>query len=131
MKQQSFTKNVLAGRPTMDVLHTRRCLLCRFESAHIDAALPLFTSSEVRAYLGGPIPAERTRKRLEQWARQSDGNTYFSVILPEKTLIGVINITPYHEADSWELSYLFYLPIGAMGTPLKRSGGRLTIAGRS
>ena len=89
------------------ILTTPRCQICSFSEAYIQSALPLFTNEQVRAFLGGPVPADWAEKRLERWATEKSDSQYFAVTLLDGTFIGFIDISPYHEPEYQELSYLF------------------------
>lgn len=89
------------------ILTTPRCQIHSFSEAYIQPALPLFTNKQVRAFLGGPMPADWAEKRLERWATEKSDSKYFAVTLLDGTFIGFIDISPYHEPKYQELSYLF------------------------
>ena len=89
------------------ILTTPRCQICSFSEAYIQSALPLFTNEQVRAFLGGPMPEDWAEKRLERWATEESDSKYFAVTLLDGTFIGFIDISPYHEPEYQELSYLF------------------------
>lgn len=89
------------------ILTTTRCQIRSFSEAYIQPALPLFTNERVRAFLGGPMPADWAEKRLERWATEKSDSKYFAVTLLDDTFIGFIDISPYHEPEYQELSYLF------------------------
>ena len=89
------------------ILTTTRCQIRSFSEAYIQSALPLFTNKQVRAFLGGPMPADWAEKRLERWATAESDSQYFAVTLLDGTFIGFIDISPYHEPKYQELSYLF------------------------
>ena len=89
------------------ILTTSRCQIRSFSEAYIQPALPLFTNERVRAFLGGPMPADWAEKRLERWATEKSDSKYFAVTLLDGTFIGFIDISPYHEPKYQELSYLF------------------------
>ena len=86
---------------------TDNCIIKRFAPEYIGPAVLLFTDSHVRKYLGGPVPAERARHRLEQWCYHQSENIYFAVTLHDETFIGIIDVAPYHDGTSKELSYMF------------------------
>lgn len=87
-------------------IETDRCKIERFSSACIPEAVELFTSPVVREYLGGPIPAEHALRRLEGWCRTED--PCFAVFRKtDGAFMGMVDLTPYHEPDKTELSYLF------------------------
>ena len=86
---------------------TDNCIIKRFAPEYIEQAVILFTDSHVRKYLGGPVPAEWARHRLEQWCDPKSENIYFAVTIHEGTFIGIIDIAPYHDGTSKELSYMF------------------------
>lgn len=89
------------------ILKTSRCQIQKFSESHIKAAVPLFTNEQVRAFLGGPIPADWAERRLERWATEESDSKYFAITLFNGTVIGFIDISPYHEPGKQELSYLF------------------------
>ena len=89
------------------ILTTPRSQIHSFPKSHIQSALPLFTNEQVRAFLGGPMPADWAEKRLERWATEEPDSKYFAVTLLDGTFIGFIDISPYHEPEYQELSYLF------------------------
>ena len=89
------------------ILTTPRCQIHSFAESHIQSAIPLFTDKQVRAFLGGPMPADWAEKRLERWATEKSDSKYFAVTLLDGTFIGFIDISPYHEPEYQELSYLF------------------------
>ena len=89
------------------ILTTPRCQIRSFSEAYIQPALPLFTNERVRAFLGGPMPADWVEKRLERWATEKSDSKCFAVTLLDGTFIGFIDISPYHEPEYQELSYLF------------------------
>ena len=87
-------------------INSKHCLIETFQEKHIAEAKPLFTDLQVREFLGGPVPEEMVEKRLRHWLE--DDNTYFAVLCQEDgALVGVVDITPYHEPGLLELSYLF------------------------
>lgn len=88
-------------------LKTSRCQIHRFSESHIQSALPLFTSEQVRAFLGGPLPLDWAKKRLERWATDESDSRYFAITLSDGSFIGFIDISPYHEPGIQELSYMF------------------------
>lgn len=89
------------------ILKTPQCQIQKFSESHIKTAVPLFTNEQVRAFLGGLIPADWAERRLERWATEESDSKYFAVTLHDGTFIGFIDISPYHEPDNQELSYLF------------------------
>ena len=89
------------------LLQTSHCQIHSFSESYIQSALPLFTDEQVRAFLGGPTPADWAEKRLECWATEKSDSKYFAVTLLDGTFIGFIDISPYHEPEYQELSYLF------------------------
>ena len=89
------------------ILKTPRCKIHRFSESYIQSALPLFTNEQVRAFLGGPIPADWAERRLQRWATEESDSKYFAITLYDGTFIGFIDISPYHEPGMQELSYLF------------------------
>lgn len=91
------------------LLKTPRCQIHRFSEFYIQSALPLFTDEKVRAFLGGPIPADWAERRLERWATEESDSKYFAITLFDGTFIGFIDISPYHEPGKQELSYLFHI----------------------
>ena len=64
------------------ILTTTRCQIRSFSKSYIQSALPLFTDEQVRAFLGGPMPADWAEKRLERWATEESDSQYFAVTLP-------------------------------------------------
>ena len=86
---------------------TDNCIIKRCATEYIEPAVLLFTDSQVRKYLGGPVPAEWARHRLEQWCDPQSENIYFAITLHDGTFIGIIDIAPYHDGTSKELSYMF------------------------
>lgn len=89
------------------LLKTPRCQIHSFSGFYIQPALPLFTNEKVRAFLGGPIPADWAERRLERWATEESDSKYFAVTLSDGTFIGFVDVSPYHEPGMQELSYLF------------------------
>lgn len=90
----------------MFTLQTDRCRIEYLSESHIPAAMGLFTDPAVREFLGGPIPLEYAKRRLEDWCRRE--NEYFAVIhKADGAFLGLVDISPYHEAGQLELSYLF------------------------
>ena len=87
-------------------METERCKIEWFGPDNISEAVELFTDPAVREYLGGPIPPEHAKRRLEGWCKRE--SPYFAVTRKEDgALLGVVDITPYHEPGKEELSYLF------------------------
>lgn len=91
------------------ILKTSRCQIQKFSESHIKTAVPLFTNEQVRAFLGGPIPADWAERRLVRWATEESDSKYFAIKLFDGTFIGFIDISPYHEPGKQELSYLFHI----------------------
>lgn len=91
------------------ILKTSRCQVQEFSESHIKTAVPLFTNEQVRAFLGGPIPADWAERRLERWATEESDSKYFAITLFDGTFIGFIDISPYHEPGKQELSYLVHI----------------------
>ena len=89
------------------LLKTLRCQIHSFSEFYVQSALPLFTDKQVRAFLGGPIPADWAERRLVRWATEESDSKYFAIKLFDGTFIGFIDISPYHEPGKQELSYLF------------------------
>ena len=52
------------------------------------------------------MPADWAEKRLERWATEEPDSKYFAVTLLDGTFIGFIDISPYHEPEYQELSYV-------------------------
>lgn len=87
-------------------LTTERLRLEPFGPDHVEPAMELFTSPEVRAFLGGPVPPEYARQRLRGWLTAED--PHFAVIRAgDNAFLGIVDLAPYHEAGKLELSYLF------------------------
>ena len=85
------------------ILTTSRCVLCTLVPTDIPALLPLFTSSEVRQYLGGSLTSEEAENRLHRWCRQE----YYWTVRTENICIGLVDLSPYHDPLKTELSYQF------------------------
>lgn len=107
------------------LLKTLRCQIHSFSEFYIQPALPLFTDEKVRAFLGGPIPADWAEKRLERWVTEESDSKYFAVTLLDGTFIGFIDISPYHEPGEQELSYLFLPEFWGQGYAFEACGAVL------
>lgn len=87
-------------------MQTERCGIEAFNAAHVPEAMELFTNPMVREFLGGPVPPEYARQRLEGWLNSD--SPYFAVTrTADNAFLGIVDITPYHEAGKLELSYMF------------------------
>lgn len=89
------------------LMETNHCNIFVFERAHIESAIPLFTSPKVREFLGGTISEDAARNKLEKWINPDSDSMYYSVVLKDGTFIGIIDITSYYGTDTKEISYLF------------------------
>ena len=63
------------------ILKTSRCQVQEFSESHIKIAVPLFTNEQVRAFLGGPIPADWAERQLERWATEESDSKYFAITM--------------------------------------------------
>ena len=89
------------------ILYTERCILLPLSQEHIPALLPLFTSTEVRQYLGGAISSEAAEEKLRLWMSQ-EHSRYWTVFLKKGICIGLADLSPYHDPTKTELSYQFH-----------------------
>lgn len=73
----------------------------------IPSALLLFTNENVRRYLGGTITEAAAMEKLKAWINVKN-DIYLSVrLIDEDTFIGLVSVSPYHDASKKELSYQF------------------------
>ena len=86
------------------LLETQRCRLTRFRASDIENTLPLLTNADVRRYLGGALSEDEARKRLESWANGDD--IRYTIRLTDGEFLGVVTITPHHDTDNTEVSYM-------------------------
>ena len=87
------------------MFHTARCILKNLEEQHIDWAVELFLSPEVRKYLGGVITEEEARDKIKRWMDRPD-DIYFSVFLKKNgKFIGIFSASQYYDKENTEISY--------------------------
>lgn len=93
-------------------IETDRCILQMLCSKDIEEAVQLFTDSEVRKYLGGPISRDGAIKKLHGCLGTNKTilfwKVYYCVRLKDTgKFIGLVSITPHHNLLYKELSYQF------------------------
>ena len=86
-------------------LTTSRCILTPLAPEDIPALIPLFTSPEVRQYLGGTIPPAEAKLNLYRWMKQ-DASMYWTVRTGD-ICIGLVDLATHHDPSKTELSYQF------------------------
>lgn len=87
------------------MIDTIRCILKKFCVEDIETAIPLYTSYQVRKYLGGPVDEAEARKQLLDGALHPDG-VYFSAFEKETgDFLGLFSVTPHHNPADQEISY--------------------------
>ena len=86
---------------------TKRCRINLLAESDFNEALPLLTDETVRRYLGGPISDESAYQRLKRWTDQPDSIYYTIRLKDSQTLIGLVDISPHHNAVEKEVSYQF------------------------
>lgn len=98
---------------------TEHCLLTPISEADFDEIVPLFTNTDVRRYLGGPLSTEEACKKLKE-KLQLDNDICFAV-REKKTqvCIGLVFIAPHHNPADMEISYMFMLEFWGMGYALE------------
>jgi len=93
-------------------IETDRCILQLLCSNDIEEAVELFTNSDTRKYLGGPISRDGAIKRLNRCLEEKKTiffwKIYYCVRLKDNgKFIGIVSITPHHNLLYKELSYQF------------------------
>lgn len=90
------------------MLTTNRCMLTRPVAADLAAILELYTSTEVRLYLGGPIDAQAFRERVAPKLLAADGSLYWVIRRSvDQSFLGLISLVPHHDGGDTEVSYQF------------------------
>ncbi|MBM7702785.1 GNAT family N-acetyltransferase [Metabacillus iocasae] len=90
------------------MLQTERCVVTPIQVEDYELAKALYTSEQVRAYLGGVVAEEVIEQLFPQIvAKANDG--YIQVIRVKETneAIGIISLDTHHDGKSTEVSYQF------------------------
>jgi ribosomal-protein-alanine N-acetyltransferase len=90
------------------LLQTKRLFLTELRETDLPELTNLHENSIVRKYLGGAVGSEKTKKSLLQLLDSADLQFQWGVRLtPDGSLIGNVILSPHHDGEEWEISYLF------------------------
>lgn len=86
---------------------TDRCILSHLCENDIPEAIRLLSDSQVREYLGGPVPEDVAVHRIKGWIDAPDSIHYAVRNKEMNSLMGIIDISPHHNLIDKEVSYQF------------------------
>lgn len=86
---------------------TARCILSHLSENDMPEAIRLLTDSQVREYLGGPVPEDVAAHRVKGWINAPDSIHYAVRNKESNALMGIIDISPHHNLIDKEISYQF------------------------
>jgi ribosomal-protein-alanine N-acetyltransferase len=96
----------------MDIINTKsiitdRCVLYPLTQSDFDELTPLFTSEEVRRYLGGVRPVEDSLSNLNNSIRAVNEHPFVARLNETHECIGYLSIAPHHNPVDMEISNMF------------------------
>ena len=88
---------------------TPPCVLDVVRADDFPQVVRLFAEPVVRKYLGGPLSGHLAQQRAREWCVQSECATAWAVrrSLIDPTLLGVVTLSPHHDLEDMEVSYVF------------------------
>jgi len=89
-----------------DIL-TKRCKLIRLCEADKKELTELYTSEDVRKYLGGACSEEKAMDKLRGLMSVPNGYNFVAKLNNTNCTIGLLMIAPYHDSKDMEISYMF------------------------
>ncbi|KMK75784.1 GNAT family N-acetyltransferase [Alkalihalobacillus pseudalcaliphilus] len=87
------------------MFETTRCLIRQLENKDLQGVLKLYSSEEVRRYLGGTMKEESVQKAFSE--RLSNQNDWVVFEKKSNDFIGMISLDTHHNQVDLEISYQF------------------------
>ena len=94
------------------MLKTDRCSIYEIKESDLADVRILFTDDEVRTYLGGAYDKARAEEKLRNIMMGIDNQGFTVRRTSDSTLLGLIEIGPYHNGMEQEISYQFAPEVG-------------------
>jgi len=88
-------------------LLTERCTLATLKEVEFDELVPLYTNGEVCRYLGGVRSVEKSMAGLQDSVRDENSHSFTVRLKATKELLGIVFISPHHNLEDMEISYMF------------------------
>ena len=89
------------------IFKTERCFIKPIDVGDKTDLLRLCDDSDVWKYLGGQGTAEHNRKNIEYIGKTNITDRWVVRSKTDNTFLGEISLTPHHDGDDIEISYLF------------------------
>ena len=97
------------------MLKTDRCSIYEIKESDLADVRILFTDDEVRTYLGGAYDKARAEEKLRNIMMGIDNQGFTVRRTSDSTLLGLIEIGPYHNGMEQEISYQFAPEVWGQG----------------
>ena len=97
------------------MLKTDRCSIYEIKESDLADVRILFTDDEVRTYLGGAYDKDREEEKLRNIMMGIDNQGFTVRRTSDSTLLGLIEIGPYHNGMEQEISYQFAPEVWGQG----------------
>ena len=89
------------------MIETARCVLDEFGLEDREHVIRLYTDTDVRRFLGGPVDVAAARTNFERWASPGPGDNRWAIRTKDRrTFVGAVSLSPHHDGDETEVSYL-------------------------
>ncbi|MEM7132321.1 MAG: GNAT family N-acetyltransferase [Chloroflexota bacterium] len=90
------------------MIRTARCSLTGLQSTDLEPLVRLHLDPDVMHYLGGPREEGAIREHLANLLETGSKNPIWAVRLTQDDVfMGIITLTPHHDGEDTEISYLF------------------------
>ena len=89
------------------MIHSVRCILSALRKDDLEPFVRLRTDADVMCYLGGQRDEVTERKNLDRLLGSDSKNPVWAIRSGEdSSFIGIITLTPHHDGEDIEISYL-------------------------
>lgn len=89
------------------MIQTHRCDLTDLQPVDLEPLVHLHTDPEVMRYLGGPRDENAIRNHLTNLLETGSTNPIWAIRpIDAETFIGMVTLTPHHDGEDTEVSYL-------------------------
>ena len=85
------------------MIQTARCVLRPLQPNDLELVVALYTSEEVRRFLGGPVSEEVARSSFSALLKSSE--YYWVVRTKDNSAIGTVSLGTHHDGMDTEVSY--------------------------
>ena len=94
---------------------TQRIILTQLTKSDFNELIPLWTSEEVRKYLGGICSQEKAAEILQESIQATNEYNFTAKLKETGDTIGILMIAPHHDPKDTEISFMLFPKYWGMG----------------